>query len=340
MDGFKARPLTTRRRIADATMDQVTESLRQASKGMTDIHEDTVLYYLHSHAQHLIEARRDSTEELSPEESAVLESGYRERSEIALRMVYYMLIITAEEACAGTVRGEYFFEEAEEDISAAAVKWMRGLIRNGGDGSSVPLVPKSADITLGDAVKATVMCFDRLKWSQGWGGARWGDISRTLLAAVEGRHSLDLMVDHAFTLCHNNGAIFNKGHNYTRYNNDYYTILDIQASGQIPHVIHKGSGMPGITARVKKAWADYAKLFPEEFTAPYDQSKVGSMAKVREAKEAKAQKSAQAFFAMNSAPAVPKGPPKRSSDDIDDMMALSVTGQDFGSMVKSAKPPR
>ena len=332
MEGFKARPLTTRRNIADATMDQVIEALEPARKAHKDICEETVLYYLHSHAQHLIEGRRDPTEELPDEEAKVLEMGYRERSQIAMRMFYYLLKITGEEGQFGTARSDSLFEYVEEQTSVKAAEWLRTLMTD-----RKPHIPTGSDIKLGDTVRACLMGFDYATWSSGYGGARWAAVSQTLDAVVHGRTTLELMVDNAFTLCHNNGTIFNKGHNYTQCGREYYPILDVQASGQIPNIIHQGRGILGITPRVKEVWAAYAELFPEEFKAPYDERKVKSMEGVRTQKEAALQKSAQAKNAAHSAqPVAPKGPPPRTSDGIDDMMSSLVTGQDFGSLVSSA----
>jgi hypothetical protein len=333
LESFKTRPLTTRRNISEASMPQVLAALKPFSKGVADIHEDTILFYLHSHAQHLIEARRDLTEALPADEAKLLEAGYRDRSQIAMRMFYYMLRITGEEGHYGRARSEEFFDYIEEQTSPEATEWLRNLL-----GGNAEHIPTSETIKLGDAVRAVMGAFDYAGWSSSFGGARWSAISQALHDAVRGKSTLELMVDNALTLCHNNGAIFNKGHNYTRYEQGFYDILDIQACGQIPALIAQGSGAPGITPRVKAAWAQYAQQFPEEFNVKLDRSKVSASTSARRAKEEQLQKKAQAKNATNAAPsAIPKGPPKRTSDDLDNMMASSLgLGMDFDSMVKKA----
>ena len=55
---------------------------------------------------------------------------------------------------------------------------------------------------------------------------------------MDGKTSMEMMLDTAFTLAHNNGPIFNKGMMYSHYNaSNLYRILDVQRSGQIPEMI-------------------------------------------------------------------------------------------------------
>jgi hypothetical protein len=70
-------------------------------------------------------------------------------------------------------------------------------------------------------------------FSPGFGGRAWGAIADCLVSFVDGTYSPEVMLDVVWTLCHNNGAIFNKGMFYESYTNTLYRILDIQRSGQI-----------------------------------------------------------------------------------------------------------
>jgi len=59
-----------------------------------------------------------------------------------------------------------------------------------------------------------------------------------------------MMLDTVWTLAHNGGPIFNKGHFYTTYGHALYRILDVQRSGQVPegvlfdHVIGQYASPP------------------------------------------------------------------------------------------------
>ena len=79
--------------------------------------------------------------------------------------------------------------------------------------------------------------FDHGSWSAGYGGKPWGQIARTANQFFTGHTSLEMLVDTAYTLAHNNGPMFNKGMLYQSYSQKFIMLLDIQRSGQIPELI-------------------------------------------------------------------------------------------------------
>lgn len=79
--------------------------------------------------------------------------------------------------------------------------------------------------------------FNNGSFSGGFGGKPWGEIAATIQRLVSGTTSLEAFMDTAYTLAHNNGPIFNKGMNYHGYSGQLIKILDVQSSGQIPHLI-------------------------------------------------------------------------------------------------------
>jgi hypothetical protein len=94
------------------------------------------------------------------------------------------------------------------------------------------------DTTLIKLVGGLAHIYDFGQWSGGYGGKAWGMIAKTLLSVLEGKTTIEMMVDTAYTLAHNNGPMFNKGMLYQNYNGKYFImILDVQRSGQIPELM-------------------------------------------------------------------------------------------------------
>jgi hypothetical protein len=90
------------------------------------------------------------------------------------------------------------------------------------------------DCTLGQFVRGIVYVFNKGHWSGGYGGKPWGNIAQCLLDCVDGKTSLEVMLDSSFSLAHNNGPMFNKGMLYKGHTQRFIRILDVQRSGQIP----------------------------------------------------------------------------------------------------------
>jgi len=98
--------------------------------------------------------------------------------------------------------------------------------------------PKSS---VGNFLQGITHLFNNGKFSKGYGGLAWGKVAQCLEDAVTGKTSLELMVDTAYSLAHNNGPIFNKGMFYQHYGDDIIPILDIQRSGQMLEAIYSKS---------------------------------------------------------------------------------------------------
>jgi hypothetical protein len=99
-----------------------------------------------------------------------------------------------------------------------------------------------------------VEVFHTGKFSGGFGGEAWGAIADVLNDYVHGKLTAEMMLDTAFTLCHNNGPIFNKGMLYDGYTSDIYTILDVQRSGQVPQLVYSCDVIQVNTEAVQEVW--------------------------------------------------------------------------------------
>jgi len=124
------------------------------------------------------------------------------------------------------------------------------------------------NVSVGMYVSAITHIFNNGKWSGGYGGKPWGNISQTVQNMIEGKYSLEMMVDTAYTLAHNNGPMYNKGMMYDAYTSKFIQILDIQRSGQIPEWIFEYALPATIKPEVKVCLEQVKKNVPGAF-GPY-----------------------------------------------------------------------
>ena len=334
----KNRPVFARRNFSDRKMKEISKLFDPLLKESNNIDEHAALYYLSSHTFHLIESQAQSpASPLGLEQSKFTEEHISRLNKLSLRMFAYLCIISAEEACFGEARNDSLWDFIETSTSPDAGKWVKNLVdRSGGYSSRGNYFSGCGEATVGECLKAVEMVFRFARWSPGFGGLPWAQITQTAIEICSGINSLELGVDKAFTLCHNNGAIFNKGHIFSHYSGGFYRLLDIQASGQIPAAIHSKVSVEGLKhASVRALFEEGKKMFPAEFSAGYDESRVKNMESVRRAKEQAAAKKAASFISggggwgqagQNAAPQ----PPKRACDDI-------VTLDDLENIHKSCK---
>lgn len=87
------------------------------------------------------------------------------------------------------------------------------------------------------------LCFKLARWESSYGGDAWDEIATAASDVLRGNKSMFQGMDHAFTLSHNNGAIYNKPFLYKLYNDHMFAfsfILDCQRSGQLVNAINSG----------------------------------------------------------------------------------------------------
>lgn len=336
IESVKSRVVFKKRSLYNTPMKEIHKKMKDFQKkygSNENIEEATTLFYLSNHGFHCIESSVTASEKLSKEKQALAEEHITRLNNLSLRMFYYLLVICAEEAAFGEAKNDGLYSFIQEETSEDAAKWIKGVL----EGSRGDYFDKTGNATLGECMKAVEMTFRFARWHYGYGGLPWAQITQTAREVIEGHNSLELMIDHAFTLCHNNGAIFNKGHYFSHYKHEYYKLLDIQASGQIPAAIHSKLSVPGLNSKaVVDLHQRFAKIFPDEFKTAYDPSRVKSMEKVREAKAAALSKKAAAFISAGGGHSTggteEKRPPTRACDNLitmDQFDAISKPGSGF-----------
>jgi hypothetical protein len=180
-----------------------------------------------------------------------------------VRAFYYLLLICTRES-----RHNKSLPHDLAKIEAKFGPEVAQFIKSSGGAESKihkALLEKPPVTTIGDFVKCLQWQFYHSKWSPGYGGKAWGKVTDCLVSFVTGEYSAEMMMDTVWTLSHNNGPIFNKGHLYGMYNSHkLLRILDIQRSGQIPQAIATDSAVAHYAhPDLVKIMAALAEHFPE-----------------------------------------------------------------------------
>lgn len=274
-----------------------------ANKGKRPAPEsDALMFYFMNHAFHVMKSRFNPMERLDPEMAFVAEQHIKCTNQIAKRLFFYSTIIAVEEAKFMPGQDAGFFNFLDNsygrEFRAYAKSNFKGELTDFGD----------LDMTCGDYAAGMMSVFAFGKWQGGFGGRGWTPIAALVLDCISGNLSFESMADQAFSLCHNNGSMFNKGHFYSCYTHFIYEILDIQDSGQIPQWIASNRGSKFISPELAKVFDIMAKRFPEEMTGKVDMSLIKNSQKKREQKAAALAKKNQAMWNQSQIPDDQKKP--------------------------------
>lgn len=277
-------PLLNKYSFADVRCSELAKEIKDYQKKVSKQptpEEQALLFYMSNHGFHLIKSKYKELEYLPQEVYSLVNDHIKTTNDIAKRLFYYIILISIEEGHFIPKQGDHFYDYMEQNFGPDFGKYSRNHF------SGDLLSFGSLDLSMGAFLKGVRATFDFGKWQGGFGGKPWGNIVGLSASVCNGRESFEMMADHAFSLCHNNGSMFNKGHLYSMYSSFIYDILDIQASGQIPNWINENRSNKFVTSQVLKLHDRYAKIFPEDFTAPLDKQKVINSGKVRKDNEQK-----------------------------------------------------
>lgn len=226
--------------------------------------EDALWFYMSYHAMFDIQQNVHEYEPLGGFMEYV--ERYHEMMQVkSLRMFYYLLMITTREsrhAHPGNVLTSIWKEYPD------SIKQFHQSILNNNEMVAVDMLAGDPpDVPLGIYTKFLTDQFNTAKYSGGFGGEEWGKTASCLNEFVWGHMTAEMMMDTAFTLCHNNGPIFDKGMVFSSYDaGEIRKILDVQRSGQIPQLVvdHKLQSIttPHVTAEMIAYQSEFEKLVP------------------------------------------------------------------------------
>lgn len=120
--------------------------------------------------------------------------------------------------------------------------------------------------------------FYKGSFGSSFGGPKWGKIADCLLKFVNGTYSAEMMIDHAWALQHNGGAMFNKGMVYSHpSSNSLYQILDVQRAGMMPNFFWNDADCPKTPLMFDLMKAAHKHFGDDWGTAPIDWDHVVSL---------------------------------------------------------------
>ena len=281
---------------------------------------DALAFYGLSHVLHLLSAHRPALAPLPPDEAKLARTCMRRLGDVGLRLFFYSAVIAVEEARFMPSQDEGFFSLLEQSFGPDFEKWSRGNYRTGQLADFGDLGKKG--LTVGDYARGMVSTFAFARWQPGFGGRGWVPIASLLSDCVHGKISLEGFADQAFSLCHNNGSMFNKGHLYGMYSPFIYEILDLQDAGQIPAWIATNETNRLLDPELKAVFQQARALFPAELAGPVDTSKVKDSSKRREKKQAHQ----KAWMSAAHTPPPPKIPGEKGLKEQQNLNNLLMGG--------------
>lgn len=157
------------------------------------------------------------------------------------RLFFYTLLVTTRESRHVKNGQTPDFKSKFVELFGSACHDFNTMIKgSSSDGAVNKFLASPPEAGLGPYLNSLAYIFEHGSFSGGYGGMPWANIAKTIASFVDGKTTLEMMVDTAYTLAHNNGPMFNKGMMYSMYSNNIYKVLDVQRSGQIPELVLSG----------------------------------------------------------------------------------------------------
>lgn len=223
--------------------------------------QEALWFYGMNHAVAMVSAARAPLEPLPPKEIELVREYHSKLDEKACRAFYYLLLVTIRESRHNQSKSSSK-AKMKEKFGQEVAEFFCGST-GGEDDIHKTFLNAPPQAPIGNLTGAMQWAFYHSKWSSGYGGPKWGSIADCLHRFVTGEYSAEMMLDTIWTLQHNGGVLFNKGHVYTHETATLKRILDIQRSGQIPAAILNDPPCAGYVQSDLRAWMEHTeKLFP------------------------------------------------------------------------------
>ncbi len=232
------RPLVVNQDWGKANVQDVAKATKQGKAQLgsnTRPEHDAISFYLLNHAFSVIRSKYDVDEPLG--DVAELVDEYFTFNATAVKRAFYYLLLICTRESRHVKGGSTFNLKLKKNYGDTIASFNSAINGSGSNGAVEHFISQPPDTQLGQYTEALQFIFYQGNFNGGYGGKAWGAIADCLHRFVVGETSAEIMMDTIWTLCHNNGPIFNKGMLYTGYSNELVTILDVQRSGQIPNLV-------------------------------------------------------------------------------------------------------
>lgn len=233
------RPGTSNRDVSNYPISGVVGALNNymadSDLSMGCPQKEAIVFYSTNHIMSEVLSRNTKDSPLNTHISMV-DKYQSELSKSSVRMFYYLLLICTRES--RHVYSNYDWGTAVKKYGKPAINFTKSISSCGSESSVKEFRNSNIDTTIGEYTAHLYELFNTGEFSGGYGGKAWAEVALVLTNFVHGVYTAEIMMDTAFTLCHNNGPIFNKGMLYNHHKTTILQeILDIQRSGQIPELI-------------------------------------------------------------------------------------------------------
>lgn len=245
--------------------------------------QDAVVFYALNHLAAVIRERFTPNELLPDWADAVLAEYANTVCKQGSRLLYYLVLITTRESRhiknLSTVGGV-----VTKLHGPAIAEFTKQILSTSSLDAAYHFMSAPPSASLGDYLKSLVYYFNTGTFSASFGGPPWGTVAATVSSFIHGNTSMEMMVDTAYTLAHNNGPIFNKGMLYKNYQNkDFFIeLLDIQRSGQmVEFVIGTATSFPSVPPELRSIIYKAVTNLPNVFGTFVDYKKVQAAGAVK-----------------------------------------------------------
>jgi hypothetical protein len=195
------------------------------------------------------------------------------------RLLNYMALITTREA--RHAKKNATFTKGIAKYKADFYDYLQSVSDSSSSiGSAFIKAPE--EMTMNSFFSALEYTFRVAGFGNQFGGKPWALIADTLVQFIIGNTSLEMMVDTAYTLAHNNGPMFNKGMMYQHYTGEIYKVLDVQRSGQIPELVMHDKTLDFVQPYLLQLVLDVAAIYPAEFGPEVDWYKVEALGSLKQ----------------------------------------------------------
>ena len=228
---------------------------------------DGLIFYTLNHAVSLVRQRVHVYEPLG-KYLPILEKYHVEMAVRAARMFYYLLLICTREG--RHEKGGTGMHTLYTKYGPVITDFFQGNLHVGEDSAVNKLRNKPPTVALGAYTSFLADVFYKGAWSSGYGGKKWGAVADVLRDFSNGKLTAEMMMDVAFTLCHNGGPIFNKGMLFDGGFPEIMKMLDVQRSGQIPQLVCEQAIKSSKAPNVQGIWKFCKDILGKEFEGYVD----------------------------------------------------------------------
>ncbi len=253
-----SRPLTSLRSYADQPCSAVAQKINDFMSEDEWAHPDSqaILFYAMNHGLSLIAQKYSPYEPMEDDELQFVKEYHQIMTEPTLRAAYYLILICVRES-RHMKQSSHIDGKLDEQFGYPFRQFIRSLPQSS-HGAENAFRNNPPNCTLGRLAAGLAYLFHNGPFTGSFGGHPWGNVADCLSRFVNGEFSAEMMLDTNWTLCHNNGPIFNKGMLYHGYTGYLPFILDVQRSGQIPELILEEhpiiAGMVSQELKVRMEW--------------------------------------------------------------------------------------